>query len=56
LGIWGKEHLPFVCLEPWHGIADFINHDQNLENKEGIIKLAEGRGFSFTYTIEMIQR
>ena len=27
-GIWAAKDAPFVCLEPWCGIADNINHDQ----------------------------
>ena len=39
LGIWAAPNAPFVCIEPWHGIADHVNHNQNLEEKEGIIHL-----------------
>jgi galactose mutarotase-like enzyme len=38
-GIWAAKDADFVCLEPWCGIADSINHDQKLINKEGIISL-----------------
>ena len=41
-GIWAAIDADFVCLEPWCGIADGINHDQQLEEKEGIEKLAAG--------------
>ncbi|KAA8479087.1 galactose mutarotase-like enzyme [Arcticibacter tournemirensis] len=39
MGIWAAKDAPFVCIEPWCGIADSVNHDKNLENKEGIIEL-----------------
>lgn len=39
-GIWAAKNANFVCLEPWCGIADGIDHQQDLEEKEGIIKLA----------------
>lgn len=55
LGIWGKMQVPFVCIEPWHGVTDFTNHAQNLEKKEGIIKLGEKQEFSFLYSIETMQ-
>jgi galactose mutarotase-like enzyme len=55
LGIWGKEHVPFVCLEPWFGVADLINHDQQIEKKVGIIRLEEKEIFTFTYSIEAFQ-
>ena len=40
LGIWtnivNNMNAPFICLEPWHGIADFDNHNKNLIDKVGI--------------------
>jgi galactose mutarotase-like enzyme len=39
-GIWAAKDAPFVCLEPWCGIADSVHTDQQLINKEGIIRLA----------------
>lgn len=56
LGIWGKEHVPFVCIEPWYGVADITSHDQQLENKEGIIKLAPAKEFIFTYSIGALHK
>lgn len=54
LGIWSKnEDSPFVCIEPWYGIADNINHDQNITNKEGILKLSKQQKFNCTYTINI---
>ncbi|TDQ11137.1 aldose 1-epimerase family protein [Pedobacter metabolipauper] len=41
-GIWAAKDADFVCLEPWCGIADGIDHNQDLKNKEGIIELAPG--------------
>jgi galactose mutarotase-like enzyme len=38
-GIWAAKDADFVCLEPWCGIADGINHNQQLKDKEGIIAL-----------------
>lgn len=39
-GIWAAKNADFVCLEPWCGIADGINHNQQLIEKEGIVNLA----------------
>lgn len=36
LGIWAAPNAPFVCLEPWCGVADHVDHDQQLTTKEGI--------------------
>ncbi|RYY19494.1 MAG: aldose 1-epimerase family protein, partial [Chitinophagaceae bacterium] len=40
LGLWAAKGGDFVCIEPWCGIADPVEADQLLENKEGINKLA----------------
>jgi galactose mutarotase-like enzyme len=39
LGIWAAEDAPFVCIEPWCGLADSLYHNQELKEKEGIIEL-----------------
>ena len=39
-GIWSKSPFPFVCLEPWDGIADHIESTGLLTEKEGIKTLA----------------
>lgn len=40
LGIWAQKDAPFVCIEPWQGLADSTSHNQQLEEKEGIVDLA----------------
>ncbi len=52
-GIWAAKNAPFVCLEPWCGIADSVNTTQDLTEKEGINKLAKGERFERTWTIEL---
>lgn len=42
LGIWAAPNAPFVCIEPWCGIADSQFHNQQLTEKEGIISLDAG--------------
>ena len=53
LGLWAKPNANYVCIEPWLGIADNENTNQQLTDKEGIIKLDAGNEFSATYTIEI---
>ena len=50
-GIWKKPGAPFICLEPWLGIADSIHHTGEIEKKEGIIRLEAQEGFSVAYSI-----
>jgi galactose mutarotase-like enzyme len=51
LGIWAAKNANFVCIEPWCGIADSENHNQELTEKEGIIALEVGEVFEKTWTI-----
>jgi galactose mutarotase-like enzyme len=36
MGIWAANNADFLCIEPWCGIADSVDHDQQLIAKEGI--------------------
>lgn len=50
LGIWTKDAgAGFICIEPWNGIADTTDHDQQLETKWGIIKLDAGENYKVSY-------
>jgi galactose mutarotase-like enzyme len=51
-GIWAAKDAPFVCLEPWCGIADNITHDQRLENKEGINALMPEEHWQRSWSVE----
>jgi len=54
LGIWSKpEGSPFLCIEPWCGIADFIGHSKNIENKIGINSIKKDENFQKNFTIEL---
>lgn len=57
IGLWSNvtngENAPFVCLEPWHGIADCIFHDKEFKNKKGINVLKPGKTFEAKYTITL---
>jgi galactose mutarotase-like enzyme len=52
-GIWAAVDAPFVCLEPWCGIADNIHHDQQLINKAGINPLPAGENWQRTWSVEL---
>jgi galactose mutarotase-like enzyme len=51
LGIWAAKGADFVCIEPWHGIADSIHHNCELEEKEGIIKSEPGHRWQDSWQI-----
>lgn len=51
LGIWAKPNAPYVCIEPWLGIADSVDSDRQFINKEGLIKLDAKKEFTASYSI-----
>ncbi|MEQ8240265.1 MAG: aldose 1-epimerase family protein [Cyclobacteriaceae bacterium] len=52
LGIWSKnQESPFVCIEPWFGIADHQKHNGILQEKEGIQTLSPLSTFTCSYQI-----
>jgi len=53
LGIWAKPNGNYVCIEPWLGIADHEDTNQELKTKEGILSLHPNKSFSASYTIEI---
>lgn len=53
LGIWAKPTGDYVCIEPWLGIADHENTNQDLKTKEGILSLNAKETFTATYSIEI---
>ncbi|MFW2441896.1 aldose 1-epimerase family protein [Aliarcobacter butzleri] len=54
LGVWSKPNLaPFVCIEPWFGVADEENANQKIEDKKGILSLEKEEEFFCFYTIEV---
>ena len=50
-GIWTPDcgGAPFICIEPWHGHADYVDFDGDFKDKEGINALGVGE----TFTTEM---
>ncbi len=39
IAFWASKNADFVCLEPWCGIGDSVDADQQIEHKEGIQKI-----------------
>ncbi|MBT2731377.1 aldose 1-epimerase family protein [Carnobacterium sp. ISL-102] len=54
-GIWSppKKEAPFVCIEPWFGIADTTDFTGELNEKLGIQHLKGKEAFSANYTISL---
>lgn len=59
LGIWSAKNednkiAPFVCIEPWYGLADKASHNKDYARKEGIMKLTPNEIFNCSITIEIL--
>ena len=46
LGIWTKPGAPFICIEPWHGIADPEGFTGDFTDKPGVFAIAPGSDWS----------
>jgi galactose mutarotase-like enzyme len=53
LGIWAAKNADFVCIEPWCGIADSVEHDQHLVSKEGIVKISKDESWSRSWKVRV---
>lgn len=59
VGIWSpyyKENnsiAPFLCIEPWYGIADSVSSNKDYKSKLGINRLASNEVFEISYQIEI---
>lgn len=53
LGIWAAPGADFVCIEPWCGIADSVDSNQQWTDKEGINKLDAGGSFERSWTLKV---
>jgi galactose mutarotase-like enzyme len=58
VGIWSKymdkdgKMAPFVCIEPWYGIADTSHTTGNLQEKFGINRLKPRETFQAEYKMK----
>ncbi|RWL49134.1 MAG: aldose 1-epimerase family protein [Mesorhizobium sp.] len=52
LGIWSKPGgAPFLCIEPWHGIASPIDFDGEFADKPGVMLIEPGGRRVLSYRI-----
>ena len=55
LGLWSKPGAPFVCIEPWRGVADPQDFAADLREKPGIELLGAGTALSTMMVISLAQ-
>lgn len=59
VGIWSPYYkdtnsiAPFICVDPWYGLADNVNSDKIYKNKNYINKLSIGESFNVSYSINI---
>lgn len=51
LGIWQPKNAPFLCIEPWHGVADSEDFTGEIRDKAGVISLPPGGQSTSSLTI-----
>ena len=53
VGLWSPypTEAPFVCIEPWWGFADTVDSNGQLEDKEGMNRLAAKETFKTEFSI-----
>ncbi len=54
LGIWTKPGAAFVCVEPWHGIADPEGYDGEYRDKPGVFEVAPGGEKRITMSVTLM--
>ena len=53
IGIWKPlNNAPFVCIEPWNGMADQASLDTDFKDKFGVVTLHPNESFECYYSIE----
>jgi galactose mutarotase-like enzyme len=54
LGIWTKPGAPFVCIEPWQGLADPQGYAGDFRDKPGVVETAPGQTRTFAMSVEVL--
>jgi galactose mutarotase-like enzyme len=53
LGVWTKPGAPYICIEPWHGIADPQGYDGDFRDKPGVFEVAPGEARTIAMSISL---
>ena len=54
LGIWTKPGGRFVCVEPWHGIADPAGYAGEYRDKPGVFEIAPGEAKRIGMSVTLV--
>jgi galactose mutarotase-like enzyme len=53
LGIWTKPGAPYLCIEPWQGVADPEGYAGEFRDKPGVIAVPAGGDYIFAMRIDI---
>jgi len=53
LGLWASPNADFLCIEPWCGIADSVDTNQELKQKEGIYETHPGEVWNRSWQLTL---
>ena len=54
LGVWTKPGAHYVCVEPWHGIADPHGYTGEFRDKPGVFTVAPGATRRIVMTVTLV--
>jgi galactose mutarotase-like enzyme len=53
LGVWTKPGAGYVCIEPWHGVADPVGYAGDFRDKPGVFEVAPGGAKAISMSIRL---
>lgn len=53
LGLWSKPGAPFICIEPWHGMADPVGFAGDFTEKPGVFLVPPGARREFRMEVTL---
>ena len=54
LGVWSRPGAHFVCVEPWHGIADPEGYEGEFRDKPGVFEVPRGGGKRIAMSVTLV--
>jgi galactose mutarotase-like enzyme len=54
LGVWTKPGAPFICIEPWHGVADPEGFSGDFYAKPGVFVVPSGADRTFGMSMTLL--
>jgi galactose mutarotase-like enzyme len=54
LGLWTKPQANFICIEPWHGVADPVGFSGDFTAKTGVFLVAPGAAMPIKMAITLL--